>query len=99
MKTFTAAAVAVAASLLLASCSAISSGRITDKNYSGPYSYVTYQCTAYRSNGTCMINMPVTHHVEERFSFDIEDGKDTGWVNVNKYDFESYEVGDWYEGD
>lgn len=90
------AAMVAASALLLTACSAISSGTITEKTYHEAYSYITMQCTAYNTNGTCMVTVPITQYVDESFSFSIIDGKDTGWVYVTETEYHAYEVGDWY---
>lgn len=87
----------VATALLLVGCSSISSGEITKKNHSDPYSYPVTYCQMYKSNGTCSFWGTRYEHVPERWSFDIEnDNKDTGWVYVSESEFEEYKVGDYY---
>lgn len=97
MRKLGAIAIAGTALLLLAGCSPISAGRITDKTYTEPYDVVRMQCMQYDKNNVCKMQIPVTDHYPARYVFDIEDGEETGWVNVDKYKFEAHEVGDWYE--
>lgn len=90
-------AVIVTIALLLVGCSSISSGYITAKKYSPPSSYITQQCSYYNSKGVCTIWVPVTHHVDETFKFDLRnDNKDTGWIYVTESEYEKYQVGDYY---
>ena len=90
-------AVIVVVVLLLVGCSSISAGYITAKKYSPAYDYMTQQCASYNSKGVCTVWMPVWHHIDEAFKFDIRnDNGDTGWVYVHKSEFEQFNVGDYY---
>lgn len=83
--------------LILTGCSSISSGYITAKKYTPDYYYTTMQCVSYSAKGFCTVQMPVQHYVSETFKFDLRnDNKDTGWVYVSEYEYNSYEIGDYY---
>lgn len=86
--------VAVVATLILAGCSAISTGTITNKVYSEPFFTTTLQCYAYDSQGICTMQMPVTQYYDETFRFDLQDKGQTGWVYVTKNQWNSANVGD-----
>lgn len=82
--------------LALAGCSPISAGHITNKVYEAPYDYLTYSCASYNKDGFCTVNIPIWHHVDAQYRFDLEQADKTGWVYVNEPTFNSYEIGDFY---
>lgn len=84
------------AMLIITGCSAISTGHITDKVYTAPYDYISYQCYSYDKSGFCTVNMPIMHHVEAQYRFDLAQADETGWVHVNEATFNKYEIGDYY---
>lgn len=97
MRIVTAAMAAVLTMLLLlAGCSAISTGRITDKIYTAPYTTMHMQCISFSSKGICTGQMPVYTNHPERFRFNLDNGRETGWVYVNELLYNTYNVGDWY---
>lgn len=90
-------AVIVTAALLLVGCSSISSGYITAKKYQPAYTYTTQQCASYNAKGVCTVWMPMTHHVDEKFKFDIRnDNQENGWVYVSQGEYDHYQIGDYY---
>lgn len=89
--------VLVAAAFILVGCSPINSGYITDKKHHEAYNYMTQQCASFNSKGICSVWVPIWHHVDESFSFDLRnDNGDTGWVYVDISEFEKYKIGDYY---
>lgn len=80
--------------LLLVACSAINSGTITRKEYTEPYTLTTMQCMAFDASGICTMNMPVTQYYEETFMLNLASGDNTGWVYVNKAQYNAVNVGD-----
>ena len=90
-----------AAALVLASCSTVSSGRITEKTHSDPSEYTYYidHCVSYREDGTCSVNVPMprTQQVPEKWGFDLVNGDEEGSVSVSEDTWNRYDVGDYYE--
>lgn len=86
----------VAAAVILAGCSSISAGTITNK-VAEPGSYVTTQyCASYNKQGVCTVWMPQTTYDDPDWRFDIRDGDKSGWVYVSQDTFDRYEVGDYF---
>ena len=90
MKRVHIAAIAIAA-VALTGCSSISSGTITDKQYEKARTYTTLQYCGK----ACFI--PIVHHDDPDWRFDISDGDDEGYVYVSNKTYDEYEVGDYYE--
>lgn len=87
--------IALAAVLMLAGCSPISSGYVTKKTDEQAYSYVTMQCMVFSKYG-CSAYVPIEHYVPEKFKFDLKNQDKTGWVYVGKDTFDHVQVGDVY---
>lgn len=85
---------------LLASCSSIDRGTITNKDHREGYYYTTYtqQCTAYDKNGICTSYIPIPHqnYQQPTWRFDIRLEDENGWVYVSEDTYNNYEVGDFY---
>lgn len=96
MKKILVAVTVAAAVVILAGCSAISAGTVTGKNYEPAYSYTTMQCYSYDKNMNCTVQMPVQQHVSEKWRFNLDDGRDTGWVYVDETTYHEFEIGDSY---
>lgn len=95
----TAALSAVVLGLLLAGCSSISAGTITDKGHSEGYDYYTFICGSYNSDGVCMVQVPIQQHQPPSWSFSLKDGKETGWTYVTEDTYNRYEIGDYYNAE
>jgi uncharacterized protein YceK len=90
-------AVIVSAALLLVGCSSITSGVIVKKNHYDAYDYPVQYCAMYDTKTfACRMWMTRIDHVNEHWSFDIRDGKNTGWVDVSSSEFNQYKLGDYY---
>ena len=81
----------------LTACSSIGSGYITNKEIHPAYTWIQYVCSSYNSKGFCQVQTPIFHNEPERYSFDIKEGEDEGWVYVGYSTFQSYNVGDYYK--
>lgn len=90
-------AIAVTGVLLLSGCGAPDSGYITDRKWSEAYTYYDQQCMMYNKDMICQMYIPVERNVPARYSFDIRDGDDHGWVSVTETTYSSYSVGDFYD--
>lgn len=98
-----------ALALMLAGCSSISSGYITDKTYTEPWTQQITQCwygmdypgmPNYLSKGSPYPCIPsgyrtVDHPASWEFSLKEED--ETGWADVSEDTYNSYEVGDYFQ--
>lgn len=96
----------VIAAVTLAGCSAISSGRVTEKEHTDAY-YTTEMYCAYWKTGKnesgCGMWLPRQVYHDPTWTFDLsaedKDGKtQTGWVRVDESTYNAYEVGDYYDG-
>jgi hypothetical protein len=92
--------VLVGAALVLSGCSSIHAGKITNKHYEPPSTWVTMDCKMYRTDSkgvmTCAYYGPTTHYSGPDWRFDLQDGEKTGWVHVDETTYNQYAVGDWY---
>lgn len=82
--------------LLALSACAPTHGVVHDKRYEPPYQYSTSQCYSYNKNGVCTLNMPTWHTHPASYSFDLYDGKDHGWREVDPESYQRYKIGDTY---
>lgn len=84
--------------LSLAACgSDISSGTVTNKEYTAEWTQMVMQCYSYGANGTCTVQMPTyTTWPEEYTLFLRNDEGQTGHVKVSAEAFNYYEVGSNY---
>lgn len=83
---------------LLAACSSISAGRITEKVIEPSYTWVQLVCVAYNKDAICTSQVPVYHTVPEKYRLDItDDSGEDGYVYVEYGTFESRKVGDWFD--
>jgi hypothetical protein len=80
--------------LALAACGAPHQGVVHDKRYSEGYYYTTYICSAYNSNGTCSVQVPIQNWADPSWSLDIYNGDDHGWAYVSQSFYDSVKVGD-----
>lgn len=80
--------------LSLAGCSAISSGTITDKIHKDAYYTTSTYCSVY-IKAQCAAYASRQDYHPESWRFDIEDGKNTGWVYVSEQSYSEFEVGDY----
>jgi hypothetical protein len=91
---------AVLAVLVLAGCAgAPQAGTIQDKRHERGFWYTTMQCTGYSGKGYCQTQMPVQHYSPPSWAFDLYDGDDHGWRNVDPETYSRYAVGDYYPGE
>lgn len=90
-------AVILVTALLLVGCSAISNGTITAKTYHEAYDYPVTYCALYDSKMNCKMWGQRWEHVSEKWVFDLQRGDQTGFAYVSKSEFESYNVGDYYD--
>jgi uncharacterized protein YceK len=88
-------AVALAAVLLLAGCSSISSGYVTKKEYEPYNTYSTMLCAAFKKYGFS-VYIPMLHYVPEHWRLDLKNHDQTGWVYVDEQTFNAVQVGDVY---
>lgn len=89
----------VVGTLILAGCSSISAGTITNK-VAEPGMYTTTQsCAGYNKDGACSVWVPITSYDDPDWRFDIQEGDDRGWVYVSQDTFDRYEVGDYFAVD
>lgn len=79
--------------LVVAGCSSISSGIITNKVYNPGYWYTTTTCQLIGKTTICT---PHTNYMPETYRFDITDSGKNGFVYVNGAAYNEYEVGDYY---
>ena len=84
---------AFAAMLLLAGCSPISEGYITKKEFTPAHSSTWTWCHMVGKITMCQ---PMTTYYDDEWTFDIKKGKETGFVDVNKQEYNSYSIGDYY---
>jgi hypothetical protein len=82
--------------LLALSACAPDHGVVHNKHYSPPYQYTTMQCYSYNSKGFCTVNMPVIHTQPAEYEFDLYNGKDHGWRDVDPDSYQRYKIGDEY---
>lgn len=95
------AGVILLGALILAGCSSISEGYITEKKHREGYYYTTTVCSGYKP----MVCTPIIQYMPESWWFDLVEQTDglngkepeTGWVYVGPRTFDEYEVGDYYE--
>ena len=87
----------LSATLLLAGCSAISAGRITEKVIEPANTWIQMVCSGYNDKGFCSVWVPVYHYDDQDWRFDISDGEQEGFVYVTEGTFNYYNVGDWFE--
>lgn len=95
----TAALSAAVLGLLLAGCSSISAGTITDKDHRESYYYPQSYCSSYNSKGACTMHMTRMQYVAPKWSFSLKEGKETGWTYVTEDTYNRYEVGDYYNAE
>lgn len=86
-------AVVLPLAVILAGCSAISSGTITGKEAEPGHYYTTQTCTPV---GKVTVCTPHTYYDDPDWRFDITEGKDSGWVYVTEETYGAYEVGDYW---
>lgn len=92
------ATVALLAVAVLAACSPIQAGRITQKDHEPSYTYSTMYCASYGPKGMCTVWMQQQHTAPEKWRFDIRDNDDKdGWVYVSSDTYDTYQVGDWVD--
>lgn len=100
MRKALAALSAVTLALVLAGCSAISTGTVTSKDYDPAWQQTVYDyhCMSRNKDGVCTYNAPIprTVYYPESYTLNLKDGEKTGWVNVSEGEYEDYEVGDHY---
>lgn len=82
--------------MLLAGCSAISAGTITQKNHSEGYYLTTTYCASYDSKGYCSMYLPRQTWYPPSWSFSLKNGEKTGWATVSEDTYGNYEVGDYF---
>jgi len=96
------AVLVLAVALVLTACSSIHSGYVTRKEYHPAYttSTTTNTCYSRDSKGICTFSMPSTtvNHFPERYTLSLQLDDKTGWVDVSPGEYESYEIGDYYNG-
>lgn len=80
----------------LTGCSSINEGTVTDKHHYEGYYSTTFICSAYGSNGMCMVQVPITSWNPDRWSLDLEKGDEDGYVSVSETVFNQYSIGDYY---
>jgi hypothetical protein len=98
MKKILALGLVTLAALLLVGCSAINAGRITSREYTAPYTSVSFMCAGYNKDGVCISQIPVTNYHDATYRFNLQEGEEAGWVYVNEVDYNKYQVGDYFGG-
>jgi hypothetical protein len=85
-----------AVTFLLSACG-ITSGEVIDKHYEEPYFYTTSVCSGYNAQGYCIVWVPITSHVDEKWVFTLKssEGK-TGDLDVSKEDYDNVPLGTIY---
>ena len=83
----------LAAILLLAGCSAISDGYITNKTFTPSYTTSSVWCHLV---GKVTICQPITTFHPDSWQFDIKKEDETGYVSVTEEEYNSYETGEYY---
>jgi len=100
MKKFVAVFFGLVLALSLSACgSKVYEGQVINKQNTPASSYVTMQCASYNSQGVCTVNMPITHHIPEKWSIEImgtnTDGeKDTTVYRISRDLYEQIDYGD-----
>ncbi len=85
--------------LVLSACSTISTGFVTAKKHTDPYTYTQMMCSAWNSRGFCMVWVPNTIYVPEQWRLDLENDGQTGWVYVSEETYDGINVGDVFNGE
>jgi hypothetical protein len=81
--------------LVLAGCSTLSAGYVTNKTFT-PAHYDTYTVCTSGPNGTTRC-YPHLRYTPDHYRLDLRNDKqETGWVLVTKADYDAHKVGDWY---
>ena len=79
---------------ILAGCSSVTtSGTVIDKWYEAPYDDTEMECWYYNSQGFCSMYLPVTYHYNEKYVLQLQNGDDTGEVEVSPQDFIKTPIG------
>lgn len=71
-------------------------GIVHDKKYEPSYQYMSQQCYSYGKDGQCKVSMPVVHTQPASYEFDLYNGKDHGWREVDPESYSHYKIGDQY---
>jgi hypothetical protein len=103
VKNLVRAGVVIMAILALAACSKISSGWITEKQYTEGYYTTTQVCVSYDPDDFhCTLYVPQTTYHPPTWRFDLvandEHGDpQEGWVYVTEETYDQYAVGGYYQ--
>lgn len=76
MKKFNLAAVAVSLLLTLAACGWSGTGTVVGKTKTDAYTYISFICSAYNSQGMCTVQVPITNYVPDYYYLQVNSDQD-----------------------